>query len=230
MIPSELATAFEAVIFDFDGTLAELTLDFTLMKTKIAALGECFLPHRPEPDGTPALEWMETLTAHVERECDRDTALEFNCRCRLAITAMELDAARDGNLFEFTRPLLLGLREHGIATGIITRNTGSAVRTVFPDVNEHTGVLLAREDAPRIKPHPAHLLQALERLGVAPAHALMVGDHPLDMKTGRAAGTATAGVMSGRCDADDLKNAGADLVFEDASRLLAPGALTAVRN
>lgn len=230
MIPSEIATAFQAVIFDFDGTLAELTLDFDLMKTKIAALGECFLPHRPAPDGTPALEWMETLTREVERECGRDTALEFNCRCRLAVTAMELDAARDGSLFDFTRPLLLGLREHGIATGIITRNTGSAVRTVFPDLNEHTGVLLAREDAPRIKPDPAHLHQALERLGVSPRHALMVGDHPLDMETGRRAGAATAGVMTGRCDADDLRNAGADLIFEDASRLLSSGALAEIRN
>jgi len=37
----------EAIIFDFDGTLADVPLDFELMKTKIAALGEVFLEERP---------------------------------------------------------------------------------------------------------------------------------------------------------------------------------------
>lgn len=210
---------FDAVIFDFDGTLAELVLDFDLMKTKIAALAEAFLPYRPSPNGQPALEWMEELAEEIHRKIDRDTALEFHCRCRLTITAMELDAARDGRLFEFTRPLLDALSAEGIATGVVTRNVTPAVKTVFPDICDHVGVLLAREDARKVKPDPAHLLQALETLNVPPSRALMVGDHPMDVETGKRAGTATAGVASGNMTIIDMQAAGADMVFSDASGL-----------
>ena len=52
-------------VFDFDGTLADVPLDFALMKTKIAALGEVFLGERPTPGDTPALEWLAELVDRV---------------------------------------------------------------------------------------------------------------------------------------------------------------------
>lgn len=214
---------YDAIVFDFDGTLAELVLDFDLMKTKIAALGECFLPYRPVPDGMPALEWVDHLAGLVEAEGGRDAALEFHCRCRLTINAMEMDAARDGRLFPFTRGLLVTLSSEGVAAGVITRNITPAVRTVFPDIDEHVRVLLAREDVADVKPHPGHLLAALERLGVPPERALMVGDHPLDVETGKRAGVATLGVASGRVSEAELTTAGADAVLPEASML--PGFL-----
>lgn len=94
----------DAIVFDFDGTLADVPLDFDLMKTKIAALGEVFLGQRPDPGPKPALEWLDELVGEA-MEWDEDEGKEFRTRGRLVITAMELDAARDGSLFEFTRPL-----------------------------------------------------------------------------------------------------------------------------
>lgn len=210
---------YDAILFDFDGTLAELVLDFDLMKTKIAALGECFLPYRPVPDGMAALEWVDHLAGLVRVEAGRDAALEFHCRCRLAITAMEMDAAREGRLFPFTRPLLETLDEAGVASAVITRNITPAVRTVFPDIDTHVRVVLAREDVQDVKPHPGHLLAALERLGVAPGRALMVGDHPLDVEAGRRAGTATVAVASGNAAVHELEAAGPNAVLADASLL-----------
>ena len=51
----------DAIIFDFDGTLADVPLDLEFMKVKIAALGEVCLEERPTPGKTPALEWLEEL-------------------------------------------------------------------------------------------------------------------------------------------------------------------------
>lgn len=186
----------DAVIFDFDGTLAELTLDFDLMKRKIAALAEAFLGDRPEPNGRPALEWVDELAAEIGKT-DRDEGLEFHSRARLAITAMELDAAREGKLFPFTRDILGALKKNGVATGIITRNITPAVRGVFPDLDEYCDVFVPREDAPEIKPLPGHLLYALHKINAEPANSLMVGDHPMDVTTGKRAGTRSAGVYSG---------------------------------
>jgi phosphoglycolate phosphatase len=209
----------DAIVFDFDGTLAELNLDFDLMKRRLAALGEVFLGERPEPGPTPALEWLDQLVARV-MERDRDEGMEFNTRGRLVITAMELDAARDGRLFDFTRPSLELLRSRGVATGIITRNISAAVRVVFPDVEAMVGAFIPRECAPRVKPDPAHLMQALDVLGAAPARTLMVGDHPMDVETGRRAGAHCAAVTSGHMGAEAFARLSPDFTAPDVGALL----------
>ena len=209
----------DAVVFDFDGTLAELTLDFDLMKTRIAALGEVFLDERPEPDDLPALEWLERLSGEVMLR-DEAEGKEFRTRGHLVITAMEMDASREGGLFSFTRANLTLLRERGVAAGVITRNISAAVRTVFPDIDDFVQTLIARECAERVKPDPGHLLQALEGLGADPARSLMVGDHPMDVQTGKAAGTLTAGVTSGTKTAEDFAPLSPDFMAPDVDDLL----------
>lgn len=209
----------DAIIFDFDGTLADVPLDFDLMKNKIAALGECFMDERPVPTTKPALEWLEEL-AGIVMERDRDEGLEFLSRGRLVITATELDAARDGCLFHFTKPILTELDERGVAAGVITRNITAAVKVVFPDIEQFAKVFVPREDACKVKPDPAHLLQALEVLGVAPSRALMVGDHPMDILTAKRAGAVSAAVTTGNIDADGFADLSPDFLCTDAGSLM----------
>lgn len=186
----------DAVIFDFDGTLAELTLDLEAMKHRLAALAEAFFDTRPVPTTQPALEWLDTL-AHKLRSSSPAAAAELHSRGRLLITAMEMDAARAGALFPATRPLLETLSRRGIASGIITRNIAPAVQLVFPDIKEKCDVFIPREKASKIKPHPDHLLQALQYVNARPSHSLMTGDHPLDIQTAHNAGVASAAVTTG---------------------------------
>ncbi len=208
----------QAIIFDFDGTLATLTLDFELMKRKLAALAEAFSGERPATSSKPCLEWLEELAAEIKEHEGRDMALEFHCRGRLIIQATELDAAKSSCLFPFTLPLLADLKNRGIAIGIITRNSTAAVKTVFPNVEQHCDVFLAREDVNQVKPDPAHLHAALNRLNSTPKRAIMVGDHTLDM--GNAAGVLSAGVASGNLSMATLTAGGADLVAPDAAKLM----------
>lgn len=212
---------FRALVFDFDGTLAVLNLDFALMKRRLAALAEIFLEEAVSPNGLPALEWVEHLAGLVLARSGRDLSLEFHTRCRFLIMDMEIKAAAQGGLFPSTRPMLAALRGRGVRTAVITRNCAPAVRTAFPDIAAHVDCLLTREDAQRVKPDPIHLLAALERLGAAPADALMVGDHPMDVLTGQRAGAATAAVASGRLTQDDLRAAGPDFLAEDCGGLVA---------
>lgn len=209
----------DAVIFDFDGTLADVPLDFDLMKTKIAALGEVFLEERPTPSSKPALEWLEELVQQA-MEWDEDEGKEFRSRGQLVITAMELDAARDGMLFEFTRPALARLADCGVAAGVITRNISPAVKAVFPDIEECTQVFIPREDARLVKPDPAHLFQALEVIGADPKKTLMVGDHPMDVQTAKNGGTLSAAVTTGRMQADDFTHLSPDFIVPDVGALM----------
>jgi phosphoglycolate phosphatase len=209
----------DAIIFDFDGTLAELTLDFDLMKRQIAALGEVFLDKRPEPGPTPVLEWLEELVQETLKR-DRAEGLEFRTRGQLVITAMEMDSARQGNLFDFTRPVLKKLNSLNVASGVITRNISAAVKVVFPDIEEQVQVFIPRETAIRVKPDPSHLLQALERLGARPSRSLMVGDHPLDIETAKAAGTLSAAVTSGSVKNDAFLPIAPDFIAKDIADLM----------
>lgn len=211
---------FDAIIFDFDGTLAEVPLDFDRMRTKLAALAECFLPSRPQVNGQRILEWVDELAREVSELEGEDMGREFHARARLTITATELDAARDGRLYDFTRPILGTLRERGVAAGVITRNITPAVMEVFPDLLDHVGAFIPREDAVRVKPDPMHLEQALGMLGVEPERALMVGDHSMDVETGLRAGAASAGVATGSISEADFRKAGADFTAAHVGELM----------
>jgi phosphoglycolate phosphatase len=190
------------------------------MKTQIAALGEVFLEERPTPGPTPALEWLEELVQQAMLH-DEAEAKEFRTRGRLVITAMELDAARDGRLFDFTRPTFDLLHKRGVATGIITRNISAAVRVVFPDIDTIAQTFIPREIARHVKPNPDHLFQALESLGADPANSLMVGDHPMDVETAHRAGTLSAGVTSGSSKSADFTDLAPDFMAPNVGALIA---------
>ena len=85
-------------------------------------------------------------------------------------------------------------------------------------------VAICYEDADgKVKPDPAPVLHACERLGVSPAGTVMVGDTPVDVEAGLRAGTATVGVTWGASAAERLLQAGAQAVAhhpDDLTRLL----------
>jgi phosphoglycolate phosphatase-like HAD superfamily hydrolase len=64
-----------------------------------------------------------------------------------------------------------------------------------------------------VKPDPLHLHLALERLGVSPADAVMVGDHVMDVLGGKAAGTRTLGVLTPDRPPDFFREAAPDGVI-----------------
>ncbi|MBU2546913.1 MAG: HAD family hydrolase [Proteobacteria bacterium] len=214
----DLAERLHAVVFDFDGTLARLEIDFDLMLSRILSLAE---EYDWQAEGREVRYVLET-TAAVEADLlarDPDAARNFSLRARTIIENIELKSAREAALFSETRPVLTALRAHGLKLGLITRNIKSAVRLVFPDLGDFFGTFLARDDVVRVKPDPGHLQAALDVLAVRPKNTLMVGDHPIDVKTGMQAGTLTAGVASGRIGREELAAAGADLTFDHLGEL-----------
>lgn len=210
----------KAVVFDFDGTLAELTIDFDVMRQGVAAVAGRYFASRPEPDSLPVLEWVENLRLLLAEE-DRGAAADFFRACHELIKDMEMEGAARGRLFSATRPLLRSLAASGVACGVITRNCADAVLRVFPDMAEHCGCFLARDHVTRVKPDPEHLLTALTRLGCPPERGLMIGDHPMDVHTGIRAGTLTAGVAGGRMSEEDLRRAGALVTAPNLEELAA---------
>ena len=220
----ERTEKLEAIVFDFDGTLAELHLDFSEMKRRLAELAAEFIDGAVPSTSLPALEWLEAMVERVRQVSDA-AAEKLQKSAGALIVDMELESARHGSLFPFTRRILNELREKEIKVAIITRNCEEAVRLVFPDLDQYCSSFLARDHVPRVKPDPDHLLRALAMASASPRGALMVGDHPLDVQTGKRAGILTAGVWSGSATRADLILSGAHWTARNCDELI--GALKA---
>jgi len=210
---------WKAIVFDFDGTLAELNIDFSGMR---AAVLELMARYRIPPEGIGNLHILEMIAAAVAHLAHRapDQAPTFSHAAHTLIARIEIQAASKGALFAGTKTLLTGLARRSIRIGVVTRNCRAAVVRTFPDIDRYCHAVLTRDDAAQIKPHPEHLAAVLRMLGASPADAAMVGDHPLDMQLGKEAGTFTIGVLSGHSTREALSGAGADLILPDVSHIL----------
>ncbi|MHB8138355.1 MAG: HAD family hydrolase [Smithellaceae bacterium] len=209
----------DTVIFDFDGTLAKLNIDFVKMRDEINKLVSHYGIDHEKLEHRFVLEFINEAGAIICKSSDQKGE-SFTADAFRIIEDIEIAAARDGALFEGTKELLTGLKEKSVRTAIITRNCAKAVHTVFPDVLSYCPVLMCRDDVKHVKPHPEQINRVLERLGAYSGRSLMIGDHPLDIETGQNAGTLTAGVLTGRFHKEDFTNSGADIILECASDIL----------
>jgi len=201
-----------AAIFDFDGTLTPLTLDFSLLRAKAEEtareyVDESFLASQADQY---ILEMIHAVADTLAEE-----GLRFRQRAFQELSLLEVNAARGKSLYPYARDTLLRLRSKGVKVGIITRTCMEVLETVFPDLACHVDTVVTRDDTRLVKPNPEHVRLALEALQIAPGEAVLAGDHPTDIEAGRAFGTLTAGVLTGRTSRAQFVNAGADHIFDD---------------
>jgi phosphoglycolate phosphatase len=207
----------KAVIFDFDGTLAPLSLDFDQMRVEIEGIAGRYVSQGEieELHALYTLELIYTIEARLEEEGARFRSETFERLC-----ALEVQALLGSDPYPYTRDVLLALRGRGMRLGVITRNCLKAVKTVFPDIAGCVDTIVTRDDTDLVKPNPAHVEIVLSRLGVQPGEAILVGDHPTDIIAGRAAKTGTVGVLAGRTRKDKFAEAGADHIVADIRAVL----------
>ncbi len=215
MTPPEITT----ILFDFDGTLATLNIDFASMRENILAL---IGRYHISPDGYKNLFVLEMIEAGRKAIARSHTGdgNDFERRALTLVQSMEINAAKRGKLIEGIETMLKRLRERGAKTGIVTRNCIDAVQTIFPDVHNYCGAVITREFTEKVKPHPDHIRVALRALDALPRNSAMVGDHPMDMTVGKELGTFNVGVLTGYSEEAPLFKAGADIVITSAATLL----------
>jgi len=93
--------------------------------------------------------------------------------------------------------LLHDLHARGFQVGIAT-SSGRALP--FLDrwgVRQLFDGIVGREDVEIRKPHPEPVLKCLGHLGLAPQETVYIGDSPIDIQAGKAAGSYTIGVLTG---------------------------------
>jgi len=207
-----------AVVFDFDGTLAHLNIDFMEMRRDILDLAATFGISEEGMERLFVLEMITEIRDRIGRTNSRQAGA-FSVRALGLVSDRELAGAVNSRLFPGVKEMFVELKRRGIKTGILTRNCIEAVTVIFPDVRSYCDAVVTRDDTSRVKPDPEHIHIVLRRLNEEARLAAMVGDHPMDILVGKGVGAFAIGVLTGYSNIEDLKGAGAEMILERVAEI-----------
>ena len=208
----------DTFLFDVDGTLVTMELDFVLIRKNVdALLVSCGYPQKLLNETTSTLETINQAVEYM-----RTNQLDWEGAKRKAdkyLEKVEMEAASKAVLIKGAKDVLELLKKKKVKVGIITRNNKRVAVLILEKsgLKPYVDIVLARDDVEKVKPHPDHVLKALEELHSSPANTVVVGDHHFEIEAGNAAGCFTVGVLTGSGTRETLKDA--DIVLESIDGL-----------
>jgi phosphoglycolate phosphatase len=206
----------DTVLFDFDGTLLDISIDFAKMKQDVLSLG---IKYGISPN--PELYVLESIDDIFNQLSQGDVSLaeRFRDQAKQILVDIEMDAVPTAKAFDKADETLKQLKDRGIKVGIVTRNCRPAVLKSSEKAGFVYDILLTRDDVKKVKPDPQHLWDALNLLDSTPENSIMVGDHPIDVVAGKRAGMKTAAVLTLKTR-EDFQLVAPDLILKDVSDIL----------
>ncbi|MCX8006586.1 MAG: HAD-IA family hydrolase [Coriobacteriia bacterium] len=200
----------EAVLFDFDGTLADSIPH--IRASFRHAVKEVL--DREIPDevllrnvGMPLPTQMRILAG------DEDVAERLLQAYRAYNHATHDEMVR---AFPGAHEVLDAVRLAGARVGLVTsKSRPIAERGVrLLGMEDAFDVIVTADDVKRHKPDPEPVVHALAALGVSPSRAAYVGDSPADVASARAAGALAVAATWGVAPRERLEEARPDVVVE----------------
>jgi phosphoglycolate phosphatase len=209
-----------AIIFDFDGTLAETNIDFGKMRQRTYALIQRWgLWDEGMGDNRYVLEVIAAARAKLDG--DQPPAAEFQRQADQVLLDVEMETVATSAPYPGVPEALAELGAMGYRLGIITRNCRDCLEHFLARHPLPNEVLLTRDDIVEVKPDPRHLLAALARLAVEPPETVMVGDHRSDIECALAAGSRGVGVYLTGATAEHFAALGAVASYPDVPAFVA---------
>ena len=168
------STDYEAVVYDLDGTLVRLAVDW-----KAAA-----------SDATAAFAEAGVDAADADLWSLFETAPEYGLADDLE--AILAGHERRGAERAIRLPHADRVAEWPVPVGVCSLNAESACRLALDrhDLLDHVDAVVGRDSVATHKPDPEPLLTTIDRLGSEPSSALFVGDSERDAVTAERAGVA----------------------------------------
>jgi putative hydrolase of the HAD superfamily len=191
----------EAVLFDWNNTLVQFTWDDELLlEGHRAALG------RDDPAFTTA--YREAMLGDAPQRPYADVLRELGVDDPDAFIDAEHEVWRPAHaVLGSAQALLESLRSRGIKTGVVANSWPEPARLLHADAEAFglaslLDVMVVADEVGVGKPQPEIFLYALGQIGVAPEHAIYVGDR-LDTDVQGAANVGMTTVQALWFSADD---------------------------
>lgn len=207
---------FRAVLFDFDGTLADSYAAITASVNHV-------LEHHGRPTLTE--EKVRTLVGHGLQQLMNTIlpGIDPDVAARLYREHHPTVMKSHTKLLPGVATGLIALKNAGIKLGICSNKPAYFTRTLLGmlEIDQYFDVVFGPDDVGVAKPDPTMVLKALEQLGVPKEEALYVGDMEVDIETGRRAGIETWVMPTGSNDEATLRAAGYGRVLPAMGEVIA---------
>jgi N-acetyl-D-muramate 6-phosphate phosphatase len=212
-------TASRAVLFDFDGTLADSAPDLA------AALNRMRAARDLAPMPAEAVRPFASMGARGLLRVGFGLTPQDSAYCALRdefLSRYEENVCVETRLFPQVPDLLRELDSRAIAWGIVTNKARRFTERLVPLLGLRPGCVVSGDSTPHLKPHPAALLLAAEELALAPGRCFYLGDDLRDIQAARAAGMRSVAVAWGYHGGagDGPKSWNADLLIREPMDLL----------
>jgi len=216
---ASLPTAPRAILFDLDGTLADTAPDLAaavnLLRTARGLAPTAYEILRPT--ASAGARGMIGAAFGLKPEDEGFVALRDgffdNYQAAMAVHS---------TLFPGVAELLAGIEQAGVAWGIVTNKPKRFTDPLVPLIGlQGAGCIISGDTTPHAKPHPAPLLEAAARLGLAPEQCWYVGDDLRDIQAGKAAAMRTIACGWGYCGMVEPQGWQADYLLDSPEDLLA---------
>lgn len=214
-------------VFDLDGTIVDSQ---EMIVAGMYAASDLLRVPRPQPEAVRRVVGLPLLQAieKVFPEASGDEALMLTETYKQTIIDMRARGEENEPLFPGALEALEALDKNGWLLGIATgKPMRGLVNTMKPYGLLDRFVTLQTADTGPGKPSPDMLFRAMSETGADRERTIMIGDTTYDMEMARNAGTAAVGVAWGYHEADELTDAGAQIVVQSFSDL--PSALDKIR-
>ena len=185
-----------AVLFDFDGTLADTAPDLGgALNRMLTARGRPALPvDTVRPHASSGARGLLHIGFGIVTDDPGYEAMreEFIANYRAAICVHT-------RLFPGIEELLATLEARDVPWGIVTNK---AIRLTLPLVEQlglakRAACVVGGDTTPHLKPHPASLLHASGEIGIPPEECFYLGDDLRDIQAAQAAGMFSVAVEYG---------------------------------
>lgn len=208
----------DTFLFDLDGTLVTMELDFVHIRKEVDRI---LVAHKyPKELLDHTISVLETInSAVVYLKKNELPWKDVKTKVDTYLEKTELDAASRAVLIEGAKDILITLKKDKKKIGIITRNNRRVALNVLKKcgLSMYVDIVLARDDVTNVKPHPDHVVKAVDALHSTPACTVVVGDHHFEIEAGNKAGCYTVGVLTGSGTKETLKNA--DIILNSVKDL-----------
>ncbi len=207
-------------IFDLDGTLLD-TLPSIAYFANGALVKNGLSPIPTDEFRYFAGDGIYTLVHRMLAWLGADTEEMFARVYEDYKTAYHAEPSRGTQMFEGLSDVLDRLHADGIRLAVFSNKPDEAVQDLWQTLlgKDRFAAAVGQIDGIPMKPDPTAVFRMMESLGIRAADTCYIGDTSTDMKTAKNAGLYAVGVLWGFRNADELKEAGADVLCADVEQM-----------